>query len=83
MNRWYMNVHELTSLQEILIPEAQQLYRRIEDEYRAGARQYLEVLNTQALLTDLQEKELEIQTEMATLLFEMNLTLGVTIYEFD
>jgi len=83
MSSWNMNLYELASLQEIMIPEAQKLYERIDEEYRAGARQYLEVLGTQTLLTDLQQKELEIQTSMATLLFKMNLTLGVTIYEFD
>ena len=83
LNEWNISSHQLNSIQQVLIPEAERLYGRIEDEYRAGARQYLEVLNTQAILTDLQQKELELHSEMAALLFEMNLTLGVTIYEFN
>jgi outer membrane protein TolC len=83
MKRWELGIHELRSLEDILIPEARRLYERVEDEYIAGARTYLEVLDTQTLLTDLQQKEVELRSELAALLFEMNLTLGVTIYEFD
>lgn len=83
MKNWELASHELRSLEEILIPEARRLYERVEDEYTAGARTYLEVLDTQTLLTDLQQKEVELRSELAALLFEMNLTLGVTIYEFN
>lgn len=83
MKRWELGIHELRSLEDILIPEARRLYERVEDEYTAGARTYLEVLDTQTILTDLQQKELELRSELANLLFQMNLTLGVTIYEFD
>jgi len=82
LTEWDMNNSQLDLLQATLIPEATILQEQINQEYRAGARQYLDVLDAQNLLTDLQAKALDLQVNMATQLFEMNLTLGVKIYEF-
>ena len=80
---WRISKSQLATLQDALIPEASMLHDKVSQEYRAGARQYLDVLDTQNLLTDLQAQALELQVEMAAQLFEMNLTLGVMIYEFE
>lgn len=83
MSRWLITEHSLSNLRASLIPEASQLYKRIETEYRAGARPYLEVLDAQSLLTDLQEDAMTLEMEQSSLLFELSLTLGVKIYEFN
>ena len=83
MSRWLITEQRLSTLRESLIPEASLLYKRIETEYRAGARPYLEVLDAQSLLTDLQENAMTLEMEQSALLFELSLTLGVKIYEFN
>ncbi|NQT61345.1 MAG: TolC family protein [Candidatus Marinimicrobia bacterium] len=83
MSRWLVADQQLSNLRASLIPEAKLLYQRIETEYRAGARPYLEVLDAQSLLTDLQENAMTLQIEQSSLLFELSLTLGVKIYEFN
>ncbi|MBC8377339.1 MAG: TolC family protein [FCB group bacterium] len=83
MSRWLVADQQLSNLKASLIPEAKLLYQRIETEYRAGARPYLEVLDAQSLLTDLQENAMTLQIEQSALLFELGLTLGVKIYEFN
>ena len=82
ISRWLITEQRLSSLRASLIPEASQLYKRIETEYRAGARPYLEVLDAQSLLTDLQENAMTLEMEQGSLLFELSLTLGIKIYEF-
>lgn len=83
MAEWAITEQRLSNLRSTLIPEALELYERIETEYRSGARPYLEVLDAQSLLTDLQEDAMTFEMEQYSLLFELSLTLGVTIYEFN
>jgi len=80
---WKASVDQLNTLENALIPQASKLNERVDQEYRSGARSFLEVLDTQSLLTELQTKAVELKYDMADRLFEMNLILGVTIYEFD
>lgn len=83
MSRWLITEQRLSNLRASFIPEASQLYKRIETEYRAGVRPYLEVLDAQSLLTDLQENAMTLEMEQGSLLIELSLTLGVKIYDFN
>ncbi|NQV14870.1 TolC family protein [bacterium] len=83
LNKWSTDGMQLQLLETSLIPKATELYDRINNEYRAGSRPYLEVLDAQGLLTDLQERALSLRVEQAAKLLELNVILGETVYEFN
>jgi len=80
---WLSSKSQLQNLQTTMIPKAEQLYQKIDEEYRSGARRYLEVLDAQSLLYDFHEEAIDIELQLATRLLEMNNILGVTVYEFE
>jgi len=83
LNKWSTDSRQLDLLKSFLIPKATALYDRINNEYRAGSRSYLEVLDAQGLLTDLQERAISLRFDQALQLLEMNIILGETVYAFE
>jgi len=79
---WSSTSQQLSDLQTNLLPRSITLQDRMGLEYRQSMRSYIEVIDAQHLLYDLQEQILLLEKQQTTLLLELNLLIGAYFYVF-
>ena len=82
-HKWQSTSQQLSDLQTNILPLSTALQTRMGSEYRQSLRSYIEVIDAQHLLYDLQEQILLLEKQQATLLLELNLLIGEYFYVFD
>lgn len=81
--KWHSTSQQLAALLTNILPRSIALQDRMGLEYRQSIRNYVEVIDAQHLLYDLQEQILLLEKQQATLLLDLNLLIGDYFYEFE